>query len=327
MKRLLCSLLILLSVVSCFSSCVNNVNESQDDKLNVLTTIFPPYDFAKEVGGDLIEVNMLMAPETDSHSYSGDNPSDILKISNCDLFIYIGGESEEVWVEKVLGAIERSGAALPETLNLSSYCVLIEESDGGILQGEKHTHDHDEDAHHECTFDEHIWTSLSNAEIMVNIIAEKLSEMDGENSEVYNENAVFYTKKLKALDNGFSELFDKCENKTLVFADRFPFAYFASDYSLAHRAAFSGCATETEVSPTTLSHLTKLMKENGIKDVFYIETSKSDVPDLLCRTLDAEKHLLHSCHTVTEKQMKDGVTYLSLMEGNLNTLRKALSND
>ncbi len=330
MKRIICTVLLLSLLVCSFTSCTKTTEEEDGRRLNVLTTVFPPYDFAKAVGGELIDVQMLMAPETDSHSYSGDNPSDILKIASCDLFIYIGGESESKWVDDVLSSIEKSGIASPRILNLSQYCNLLEETDNGIIQKETHTHehhDHSEGEHHECSFDEHIWTSLINAEIMTNKIAEALAQLDGENAEVYIENALSYSAELRELDRAFSDFFESCDNKTLIFADRFPFAYFEADYSLNHYAAFSGCSSEAEVSPTTLAAIADIMEQKGIKDVFYIETSKSDVPELLCRILDAEMHLLHSCHTVSERQLDEGVTYISLMENNLDTLRKALSND
>lgn len=332
MKRAL-SFILLIALVSCFFTACHKTNSEENGKINILTTIFPPYDFASAVGGELVEVSMLMAPETDSHSYSGDNPSDILKIANCDLFIYIGGESEDGWVNKVLSSIEASGVDVPLTLNLSEYCTLLSESCDGVLQSTPHSHEHNGDDgqdcdehHHDCSFDEHIWTSLLNAEKMVWAICEKLCEIDEINKATYTDNALSYSEKLYELDGKLTELLCRVD-EPLIFADRFPFAYFAHDYGLEHYAAFSGCSSETEVSPTTLSRLATLMVENNIKNVFYIETSKSDIPDTLCRISKGEKYLLHSCHTVTEKQLDEGITYISLMSSNYETLRKAFSND
>jgi len=333
MKRIISFLLGIVLALSLFTGCERKTTESSD-KIKVLGTVFPPFDFAREIGGDMIEADMLMTPGTDSHSYSGDNPSDILKIANSDLFIYIGGESESLWVEKVLETVEKAYGKRPETLNLSEHCKLLEEnSEGTVLKdghsglsfGE-HGHDHDH-GHDECAFDEHIWTSLHNAEKMAKAISDKLLEMDGKNRDYYENNFAAFQIKLRELDNRFKEMFENCENKALVFADRFPFAYFSHDYSLECYAAFGGCATENEPSPTTIASLMKIIEEKKASSVFYIETSKSSVPNALAKACGGETYLIHSCHTVTEKLLREGVTYLSLMEQNLDNFRKALSND
>ncbi len=336
MKRIIALFLAAVLCVCLLSGCTSKT-ENDDGKIHVLGTVFPPFDFAREIGGDLVFAEMLMSPGTDSHSYSGDNPSDILKIANCDLFIYVGGESESTWVENVLRTVEKAYGKAPESLDLSEYCDLLEESDKGIVgdtdhggisfshHGEHEGHNHGD--HEDCAFDEHIWTSLSNAEKMAEAICNKLSEMDGENSDIYKENLKNYKERLQELDGSFKELFTSSPKNPIVFADRFPFAYFSESYGLECYAAFGGCATENEPSPSTLATLAGIINDNSLKSIFYIETSKSNVPNALCRMGNAKAYLIHSCHTVTEKQLKDGVTYLTLMENNLDSFRKALSND
>ncbi len=334
MKRILPLILTVLLIFSIFSGCEKK-NTDTSDKLCVLGTVFPPYDFAREIGGELIYTDMLMSPGTDSHSYSGDNPSDILKIAGCDLFIYVGGESESKWVERILSTIEKAYGKTPATLNLSEYCDLLEENSNGTVIKDGHSglsfslHDehHEEHTHVECAFDEHIWTSLNNAEKMVDAITQKLGELDSDNKNTFEKNAKEYKEELQDLDKRFEALFANATGNAFIFADRFPFAYFSNSYGLECYAAFGGCATENEPSPTTLAALLKIMEEKNIKNIFYIETSKSNVPAALCKKSDTKSYLIHSCHTVTDKQLKEGVSYLSLMENNFENFRKALSND
>lgn len=344
MKKTLSLLLVLLCVLSLLLCGCSDASIQNDGRLTVLSTVFPPFDFSRAVGGERIDAQMLMSPGTDSHSYSGDNPTDILKISSCDVFIYIGGESENAWVEKVLGTIESTGGKTPHVICLSDHCELLEESQSFIFEEGAHSHEashhgHDDgvDGHHSqkdgdschsnCAFDEHVWTSLDNAKRMVEAISDALCSVDPVGSDHYKKNAETTVLKLQDLDSEFKALFDGNEDNTLIFADRFPFAYFAHSYGLECYAAFSGCSSENEPSPTTVASLATMIEEKALDSIFYIETSKSNVPEALCRATGANAYLLHSCHTVTEKQLEDGVSYVSLMEGNLENLRKAFNDD
>ena len=292
--------------------------KKEGGKIKVIGTVFPPYDFAREIGGDFVECEMLLRPGADSHSYTGDDPSDIYRILNCDLFIYIGGESDGEWVEKIKRLCESSGDA-PRFLSLAECCGLLEESDEGMIE----TEDGDADG----TFDEHVWTSPANAAASCEAICGALCEIDPANSESYRNNLDVYRAKLLDLDSEFLELAKAASCKTVVFADRFPFRYLADEMGLEYSAAFNGCSSQSEPSPTTVAKLCSIVTEKKLRYIFYIETSKSTVPDLIARNTGCTTLLLHSCHTVTKGQLDEGVSYLSLMEQNLENLRKALLYD
>ena len=315
MKRALSLFLSVLFCLACFSSCQRP--EEGDGKIKVLGTVFPPYDFAREIGGERADAEMLMPPGADSHSYTGENPADILKIEECDLFIYVGGETDSEWVERVLWRIEKAGGHVPVTLALCDVCELTGEDDAGILESESGTDEYEAD--------EHVWTSPRNAALAVEAIRAAMCELDKENSEYYTDRAERYITELYGLDSSFREVFDNTDTKTFVFADRFPFRYFANEYGLECYAAFNGCASESEPSPTTIVRLCEIVKEKNLSHIFYIETSNSGVPSAISKATGAVPLLLHSCHTVSEKELEDGATYLGLMKNNLENVKEALS--
>lgn len=315
----------IITLTASFSSCVKETGDS--GIIKVVGTVFPQYDFARAVGGNRVECEMLMSPGTDSHSYTGDNPSDILKIQKSDLFIYVGGETDESWVEKVLDTIENSGETPPKTIALTDVCNVIEESDVGIMENDAHEDHEEHGEHEESEYDEHVWTSLSNCVQAVSAIKEALCELDPDGRAYYEQNAKEYTDRLLELDRNFDELFDGKENITLVFADRFPFRYFAEDHSLECYAAFNGCASQSEPSPTTIVKLCNIVTEKNLPYIFYTETSQSAVPEVMEKATGATALMLHSCHTVSENQLKSGVTFLELWQKNYDTLEKAFKND
>lgn len=319
-KRYLSIILAMLAVLLLLTSCQDPKEES-DGGLQILTTVFPQYDIAKNVGGDLVSVSMLMSPGTDSHSYSGDSPSDIMKIERCDVFLCIGGESEE-WVDSVTKKIENSGGKVPTVVKLADYCDLLAENDEGILEESSEHGDH-----HGDDFDEHVWTSLKNYEKMTVAVRDLLIGDDPKNADSYRKNADSYISKIRSLSGEFDEFVSSLDRKVLVFTDRFPFRYFANDYGFECYAAFNGCASESEPSPTTLSKLCLKIAEEGLNCVFYTETSQSGVPNTVSKATGADKYLLHSCHTVSEKQLRSGIGYLDLMKQNLDTLKKAMNYD
>lgn len=312
--------LVLLLICSAALTCCTHVTNEQSDekKVNVVATVFPQFDFARAVGAERVNVKMLMSPGADSHEYSGDNPSDILTISQCDLFIAVGGETDSEWVKAALSRIEKSTGKTPRVIFLTDVCDTVLESDSGMIEAE--------DAEEGEEYDEHVWTSLKNCEKAVDAVKTALCELDPEGKEEYEKNAEKYSEKLRELDLKFTELFDGESQKILVFADRFPFRYFALEHGLTCYAAFGGCASQSEPSPTTIVKLCDIVKENGLDCIFYMETSQSSVPDVISKATDAQTYMLHSCHTVSEKQLKDGITFTDLWEENYQTLEKALKN-
>ncbi len=311
----LCLSLVMTAVSSCFE------RKDEVDKIKVVGTVFPQYDFARAVGGERVECEMLMMPGNDSHSYSGDNPSDILRIQKCDLFIYVGGETDGKWVNSVLSLIESNGNA-PLSVALTDICDLMEESGSGMLeQSSSHNHEHGT-----AEYDGHVWTSMKNCIKAVEAIKDALSEIDPDGADYYKANAEEYKAKLQSLDKSFENLFEGTE-RTLIFADKFPFAYFAHDYRLECYAAFNGCASQSEPSPTTVVKLCEKVGEIGTDYIFYTESSQSKVPDVIEKATGAKPLLLHSCHTVTEKEFESGITFTELWEQNLKTLEEAFNHE
>lgn len=301
----------------------NTINSAQkDNKLSVVTTIFPQYDFVREIAGDNVNLSMLLKPGSESHSYEP-TPKDIITIQNCDVFIYVGGESEK-WAEDILDSIDTKNIKI---ISLMECVDIVEEE---IVYGMEHEHEddvHHEDEHshdEEIEYDEHVWTSPKNAIKIVNQISAVLSSLDEKNKDKYNKNTKEYITKLEELDSLFKSIINNSSRKTLVFGDRFPFRYFADAYGLDYYAAFPGCSTETEASAATVSFLINKVKDDNIPVVFYIELSNEKMADTICEATGAKKLLLHSCHNITKKDFDNGISYLDLMEVNANNLVEAL---
>lgn len=330
MKKSISILLLVIILILSLTSCNTGF---QEDKLKIVGTVFPHFDLAREIGGVRCDVQMLMSPGNDSHSYSGDSPSDILKISECDLFIYTGGESDGKWAPEVIERISKTQET-PRTLTLMSLCPTLCESDEGILESDTgHSHEHElpHEHEHECetegALDEHVWTSPKNAILIAEGICKTLTELDPDGAKYYRENTDRLSTQLSLLDREFEELSREAECHTLVFADRFPFLYFAEEYGFECFAAFGGCASEGEPTPSTLVKLCEIIEDKGLSSVFYTETSKSLVPDTIVGATGVTKRLLHSCHTVTKRELESSVSYISLMRTNLEVLKEALCNE
>ena len=275
----------------------------EGEGLSVVATVFAPYDFARQLVGERGEVTLLLPPGSEAHSYEP-TPKDIIDIQNCDLFIYVGGISD-AWVADV---------TLMDCVEL-----LEEEHVEGMELEEEHGHDEGE-----AEYDEHVWTSPRNAELICEKIAAALAEADPEGAEYYEAALGDYTASLDELDATFKEVVANGARDTIVFADRFPLLYFARAYGLEYYAAWPGCADEAEPSAATVTFLIDKVKEEGIPVVFHIELSNEDMADIVCDETGAEKRLFSACHNVTRAQFEEGVTYLELMRQNVDVLREAL---
>ncbi len=287
------------------TSCGDTENSG---RLSIVTTIFPPYDFAREITGGSCDIRILLKPGQESHSYEP-TIKDILAIENCDLFIYTGGESD-VWVEDMLNSFDEPVNAL----RLVDLCDVKEETEIG------EAHDHEE----EHSIDEHVWTSLRNAQDICGGICDELCRIDSENADEYQKSCAAYCEKLNQLDGEFSSVVNGGKRKTLVFGDRFPFRYLADDYGLECCAAFSGCSDETEPSAATFAYLIDKIESEDLPVVLYIEFSAENAARAIAEQTGCEARLLHSCHNVTQEEMENGVSYISLMEENLQVLKEAL---
>lgn len=319
MKKLLSLIVCTVMAMNVFCACQNDTapnNEISDGKLSIVTTIFPPYDFTRQVGGDNVDITMLLKPGTESHNYDP-TPQDIIKIQNCDLFIYTGGESDE-WVNEILS----SSDSKPNKVIALMDCVDTVQQE--TVEGMDDEHNHDEDEH-EIEYDEHVWTSPKNAIIISKKISETLCELNPENKKEYEQNTTDYSTKLSMLDSKIQTIVDNAERKTIVFGDRFPLRYFADEYGLKYYAAFPGCSSETEPSAATISYLIDKVKIESIPVVFYIEFSNGKVADTICESTSAKKLQFTSCHNVTQEEFDSGITYIDLMNNNAKNLEEALS--
>lgn len=307
-------LVILLILVVLLSGCSNTDKETETGKLKVITTIFPQYDFLKNIGGDKVDLEMLIPPGSETHSFEP-SPKDIIAIENSDMFIYVGGESD-IWVDKMLKSIDTSKVKM---ISLMEVVDLYEEE---IVEGMEsdHNDEHDE----EIEYDEHIWTSPKNAIIIVKTISEELSKIDVENSNEYEIRTNEYLEALTKLDDEFRELTKKIE-KPLIVGDRFPFRYFIEEYGLKYYAAFPGCASETEANPRTIRFLIDKVEEEDIGVVYYIEFSNQKMADIIAERTGAKKLLLHSAHNVTKEDFENDIGYMELMKSNLKNLEEALN--
>lgn len=311
-KKICAALLAFGTIMLC--GCQNqSKTENPSGKLKIVTTIFPAYDFAKNVFGDTAEVTMLLKPGMESHSFDP-SAKDVVKIDECDLFIYNGGESDE-WVENILKSTEN----VKSLKMVDAVEVLGEEHTDGMTAEEHDEHDHDDEE-----YDEHVWTSPKNAALITASIRDKAKEISPENSSVYEKNAENYIAKIEDLDKRFAELLAG-ERRYFVFGDRFPLLYFFKEYGLNYYAAFPGCASETEPSAQTISFLSKKLKEtDAVKTVFYIELSNHKLADNLASESNLPTAEFHTCHNITSSDFEAGETYISLMERNYQTLKTAL---
>lgn len=295
--------------------------EASADKLKIVTTIFPEYDWVRQIAGDQIsnmELTMLLDNGVDLHSYQP-TADDIMKISDCDIFVYVGGESDE-WVEDALKEAVNKDMQVINLLEVLGDSVKTEEMVEGMQETE-HDHEHEEEA------DEHVWLSLKNAQTLSNAIASALETADPANKETYAANAASYVEKLAALDTQYQEAVNNASQKTLLFGDRFPFRYLLDDYGLSYYAAFAGCSAESEASFETISFLAQKVDELGLKNVLTIEKSDQKITKTIIEnTRDKNQNILtlDSMQSTTSDDVANGTTYLSVMENNLSVLKEAL---
>ena len=312
---LVLSALLLFSLASC-----GGVPEEKDDgKINVVVTIFPAYDWVREIadGTENLNLELLCDSGVDMHSFQP-SVKDVLAISSCDVFIYVGGESDE-WVDDALENAENDDMIVIDLLDVLGDAAKTEETVEGMQSGKKGGGQEE--------YDEHVWLSLRNAKLYVNYIADILSEADGENAKTYVENAEYYAGKLDELDKRYETAANNAKNKVLVFADRFPFRYLFDDYGLSYCAAFEGCSAETEASFETIVFLTEKVDELGLEDILITDGGDGKLAETVAASAKShEKNILSldSMQSVTKKDMQEGETYLSVMEKNLSVLKTAL---
>ncbi len=320
MRRLLSGLLALVLAAS-LTAC-GQPPLPEDGKTQVVCTLFPYYDFARQIGGDDVDVTLVVPAGRETHSFEP-TPMDVIRISQADVFIYNGGESEQ-WVADILDA---AGEDIPCVLSMMDAAELHEEElvegmQSGTSAHDHHDHDEDEE---EIEYDEHIWTSPVTAMALCRAITDGLCQADPDHADSFRARLADYLAALETLDGTFRQIVAEGSRDLLVFGDRFPLLYFCREYGLDYRAAFHGCAGDTEPSLATLKYLIDLVNEQHIPVVYTIELSSRKVAKAIAETTGAQVRTFHSCQTVSRAEFDAGVTYLQLMEANADVLREGLS--
>ncbi len=318
-KKLFAFALIFTLVLTIFSACApsTSAEESQSGGISIVSTIFPSYDFARQItAGTDAEVTMLLQPGEEVHSFDPTS-QDIIRIQNADLFLYVGGEND-VWVENVLSGLDQS----VDTFRMMDYVTLYEEELVAGMQAEEES---ESAAADEQEWDEHVWTAPVNAIAIVKAMTAELIAIDPANAKTYQENSDAYVAQLETLDQSFRDVVSSAKRNTVVFADRFPVRYFVEEFGLDYYAAFPGCSAETEPSAATIAALIDHVNAENIPVVFYIEMSNQQMADTVCEATGAKKLLFHTCHNVTKEEFESGATYLSLMQNNVLALKEALN--
>ena len=286
-------------------------------KLKVAATLFPYYDFVRQVAGDQVELSLVIPAGMDSHSFEP-TPKDIRIMQEADVIIANGGAMEH-WVDQVVDSFDREDQTV---VIMMDHVDAVEEEHVEGMEEEEHRHEDGFEMHIE--YDEHIWTSPVNARAIVKIISQTLSEAAPREKSRFEDNTQAYLKELKELDSQFRQVVNQGRLHMIVVADKFPFRYFADEYGLSYRAAFSGCSGDTEPSARTIAYLIDKVKEERIPAVYYLELSSHRTAEIIQEETGAMPLLLHSCHNVTRKQFDEGVTYLQLMKQNVENLRYGL---
>lgn len=342
MKKL-CAFISILSIVLLFTSCGDSLNtlpnasdqgsaspeHTDGDKLQIVATIFPIYDWTREIVGDKGDIEMLFSKGVDLHSFQP-SADDIITISESDIFIYVGGKSDE-WVTDALSHSNNPDQIVINLMDLLAGHVKEEEIVEG-MQGD-HDHEHEEHEEHEDheeepEYDEHVWLSLSNAEIACQKLCDALCDADPDNRSFYSQQTEEYLAKLDDLDKRYRETVETASLDTILFGDRFPFRYLTDDYSLNYYAAFAGCSAESEASFETVIFLASKLDELGLPVILTIENSTGEIAETIRKntaTKDQQILTMDSMQSCTAKDIAEGKTYLATMESNLSILKQAIN--
>ena len=344
---LVCAIFVaaLFSLVACNDNPKSKI--AKDHKISIITTIYPEYAWTKEILGtrtDSVNLTLLIKNGIDLHSYKP-TAHDVAKIASADMVIYVGGESDE-WIKDALTASPKKGRIEINLMEALGDRVKAEEIVEGMQAEDEHHHEHAEEHEHEhhdehaeahehhhhdedVENDEHVWLSLKNAKILVKKIAEELSKIDATHASAYKQNAEAYIAQIQSLDAEYRTAVESAARKTVLFGDRFPFRYLVDDYGIKYYAAFVGCSAESEASFETISFLAGKMDSESLPSIFIIENGNDKIAKAVLaaskKSQDAQILTINSMQSITEKQINDGINYISLMKANLENLKKALN--
>ena len=313
MKKILSILICAVLCMAVMCSCGDS--GTSPDGLKIVCTAFPQYDYVRNILGTDEDVTLLLDDGADLHSYEP-TATDIIEIGSADLFIYIGGTSDE-WVE---GALKSANS---ETLKTIALMDIVETYDVDYVAGMEKEHSHNHEGEHEK--DEHIWLSLRNSAEITQVLSDMICEIDSANAEKYKANAENYISALNELDGEYKSAVESASRNVLLFADRFPFRYLVEDYNLEYHAAFSGCSSESEASFQTMAFLIDKTKELNLPVVITIEGSDGSIAEMICKETGAKTVTLDSCQSVSSDDIENGTSYINIMKNNLEILREALN--
>ena len=335
-------LFFLFLIIAVCSGCTGSVSNSADSNdFTIVATNFVGYDIAKSIVGENADVVMLLSPGEETHSFDP-TPADIITIQNSDVFLYVGGESDD-WIRNILSSMEESDMIAISFMDQVS--LYEEEHKEGMMESRGHDHEHEHDAdsceldhdhdsvddeimdgdreHNE--YDEHVWTSVRNAIYLVNAVVEAASDAKPECSDLFHENAENYISQLEDLDHAYHEVVDNADRKWLLFGDRFPFLYMMKEYGLDYYAAFPGCSSETEPNAATIAFLIDKGQDYDVPVVLKESLSNGNIASAIAEEIDAEVMTMYSCDNIPANDFEQGESYLSLMRKNLEVLKEALN--
>ena len=311
------------------SSSVAESNSEETKKLSIVTTIFPAYDWVKQVVGDNknVEISFLIDKGVDLHSYQA-SAADIAKITDSDLFVYVGGESDD-WAEDIIK--ENPNLKYINMVDSIGEAALAEELVEGMQDEEEHDNESEEHANEEGEheegeeeIDEHVWLSIKNAETIVSAIEAKLAEIDPDNKAEYEKNANDYLAKLDELDKEYKDTLSSIQNKTIIVGDRFPFRYLVNEYGIKYYAAFKGCDAGSEASFETVKFLANKMDELNMSDIFIIDGSKGDLAKTIVENTKDKNAKVLVLDSMQSTKSSDNASYLDIMKKNLEVLKEVL---
>ena len=311
------------------SSSVAESKSEETKKLSIVTTIFPAYDWVKQVVGDNknVEISFLIDKGVDLHSYQA-SAADIAKITDSDLFVYVGGESDD-WAEDIIK--ENPNLKYINMVDSIGEAALAEELVEGMQdeeehdnEGEEHANEEGEHEEGEEEIDEHVWLSIKNAETIVSAIEAKLAEIDPDNKAEYEKNANDYLAKLDELDKEYKDTLSSIQNKTIIVGDRFPFRYLVNEYGIKYYAAFKGCDAGSEASFETVKFLANKMDELNMTDIFIIDGSKGDLAKTIVDNTKDKNAKVLVLDSMQSTKSSDNASYLDIMKKNLEVLKEVL---
>jgi zinc transport system substrate-binding protein len=302
-------------------------------KIEVVTTLFPTYDFAKQIGKEKINVSLLLPPGVESHTFEP-KPQDVVRINKADVFIYTG-KYMEPWAEDLLKGVSSKNLVVVDSslgIELMAEDDHDEEEehhegehhDDGEDHEKEHAEEHEHGHHHHGGKDPHIWLDLSNAQVMADTIARALAEKDPVNSEFYLNNAKEHKVRLADLDRRFKEALSTAKQKTIIYAGHFAFGYFVKRYGLEHVSPYDGFSPNAEPSPKAIAQLINIINRSGIKYIYYEELLDPKVARVISQETGARLELLHGAHNISKDELMKGVAFIDIMEDNLKKLKIGL---